>query len=780
MRISRTLLISSLLAAPIVRCVTPDSTGRQGHGLIGYGINMYDPICCSACKDITPTYLYCDPDQVMDEMGGMSMVVLNSRQMDDDMDMSTSNDTWTTDGKVATDMATSECIATNTPFLQTAAYCMKTHCDTSVTIAEIEQWWWMNIVGTMPDQPDPSMTYQETLSSLSTDPNATLAEDEPLNKVVLVDEDSYIAMSYSLINFQLAETRHAKYSIIILSTCFILPVFLSFLRFIPLPTLLINYVHSQFIHAPLYGGTITLPLFGQLSLPTRGQALFIGWLILINILCCSIGFRSVSPNAWYDTRSLEIATYISNRSGVISFANIPLLILYAGRNNILLFLTNWSYSTFILLHKTVGILATIEACLHSAIYLQIKLAAGLATYHESLQSPYWIIGILATLSMSLLLPLSIRRFRSACYELFVIVHIGLAILTIVGCWYHIIWRFDKQWGYELWMYIAMAVWGFDRFIRLVRMTKSGIKYAKVYKIDEDYLRVDIPNVEGYSGYVFLYFLNVNWKGSHLPRPWESHPFSIAWYDSLSPSATRPISKSSIDSPELENSKISTESEEGQAVLPSLSSSSANNDKPTKQGHSSRPNPKGITIFVRMEKGITQSLSHHSLPLSSTSVPTPIPILIEGSYGSYHGHGNFLNEYLDYSAEYPNILCIAGGVGITAILPKLSTVAQSPWRSTDGSIKLYWSVRTRPLVDAVEDLLPKGGNEDRWGDIQAHIAVGTRLHLEEIVNIELGSAGKGTLVVVSGPRGMADTVRKLVTAKAREGVLVKFVQESFDW
>ncbi|WVQ62150.1 uncharacterized protein L199_000288 [Kwoniella botswanensis] len=776
MRASRTLLTSSLLLAPIVRCVTPDSTGRQGHGLIGYGINMYDPICCSACKDITPTYLYWDPDQVMDEMGGMSMVVLNSRQMDDDMDMNMSNDTWTTDGKVATDMATPECIATNTPFLQTAAYCMKTHCDSSVTIAAIEQWWWMNIVGTMPDQPDPSMTYQETLSSLSTDPNATLAEDEPLSKGVLVDEDSYIAMSYSLVNFQLAETRHAKYSIIIISTCFILPVFLSFLRLIPFPTLLINYVHSQFIQAPLYGGTISLPLFGQLSLPTRGQALFIGWLIFINILCCSIGFRSASSNAWYATRSLEIATYISNRSGVISFANIPLLILYAGRNNILLFLTNWSYSTFILLHKTVGILATIEACLHSAIYLQIKLAAGLATYQESLQSPYWIIGILATLSMSLILPLSVRKFRSACYELFVIVHIGLAILTIVGCWYHIIWRFDKQWGYELWMYVAMAVWGFDRIIRLVRITKSGIKYARVYKIDEDYLRVDIPNVERYSGYVFLYFLNVNWKGSYLPRPWESHPFSIAWYDSPSPTTPDPLT----NSPQQENPKMFTEGEESQAVLPSLTSPGANNDKPTKQGQSSRSNSKGITIFVRMEKGITQSLSHHSLPLSSTSVPTPIPILIEGSYGSYHGHGNFLNEYLDYSAEYRNILCIAGGVGITAILPKLFTVSRSPWRSTDASIKLYWSVRTRPLVDAVEDLLPKGGNEDRWGNIQTSVSVGNRLHLEEIVDTELGSAGKGTLVVVSGPRGMADTVRKLVIAKAREGVLVKFVQESFDW
>jgi len=51
---------------------------------------------------------------------------------------------------------------------------------------------------------------------------------------------------------------------------------------------------------------------------------------------------------------MEIAVYVSNRLGLLSFADLPLLMLYAGRNNILLWLTIWSHSTFLLLDRWVS------------------------------------------------------------------------------------------------------------------------------------------------------------------------------------------------------------------------------------------------------------------------------------------------------------------------------------------------------------------------------------------------------------------------------------------
>ncbi|WWC86294.1 uncharacterized protein L201_001167 [Kwoniella dendrophila CBS 6074] len=445
-------------------------------------------------------------------------------------------------------MASANCLATNKEYLQTIAYCMKAHCDTTqTTVGDIEHWWWLNVVGVKPDQPNPSMTYQESLTSLMSTPNSTLPEDTPLSTPVLVDEEAYIANNNILSNFQRAETFHGKYSIILISTCFALPVFLSFSRFLPFPHRLTNLFNAYFIDSSLHTQTINFPLFGQLNLPTRGQSLFIGWWIFINVLCSSLQYKSVQPNAWWTTRTLEIATYIANRTGALSFANLPLLTLFSGRNDLLLWLTNWSYSTFILLHKTVGVIATLEACLHSAIYLQIYLGKGLEHYKEESKAPYWIMGILATLTLSLMVfPLSLKKIRKVMYEFFVIMHIALAILTLVGCWYHIIWRYDHQWGYELWIYIALAVWGYDRVVRLIRMSKSGIKHALVYQIDQDYLRLDIPTSSIYSGYIYIYFLNVNWKKSLLPRPWESHPFSIASFNSSSPPINTTTSSPTYD------------------------------------------------------------------------------------------------------------------------------------------------------------------------------------------------------------------------------------------
>ncbi|WWC86293.1 uncharacterized protein L201_001166 [Kwoniella dendrophila CBS 6074] len=187
----------------------------------------------------------------------------------------------------------------------------------------------------------------------------------------------------------------------------------------------------------------------------------------------------------------------------------------------------------------------------------------------------------------------------------------------------------------------------------------------------------------------------------------------------------------------------------------------------------------------MEKGITRELSRFAVPINLGLIPKPIPIMIEGSYGS-HGSGSFLNEYVNESNRYNKIICISGGVGITALLPKLLTLRDSPHKSKSTKIKLYWSSRSQSLVDSVQELFPTTVFSDPekscWDGIETHISVGTRLHLEEIIDTELTKSDDhtGTLVVVSGPKGMADSVRNLVTTRAKRGIVVKFIQESFEW
>lgn len=185
-------LLSTLLCTSVAAAET--TTGRPRHGLIGYGINMYNPICASACGRAAPMYLYC-ADGVSSSGGGMSMIAIND-----------------TTNVTATESPSAECMANNIPYLQTVAYCIHERCDGSVTPPERELWWYRYVVGIMADQPAPSMTYQESLSSIPTAPNQTLPADSPLVSPVLLNQESYVAMANIMKNFQWVEGLHSRYS----------------------------------------------------------------------------------------------------------------------------------------------------------------------------------------------------------------------------------------------------------------------------------------------------------------------------------------------------------------------------------------------------------------------------------------------------------------------------------------------------------------------------------------------------------------------------------------
>lgn len=754
-----------LLAAVVSADMT---TGRPGHGLIGYGINMYNPICASACSRAIPLYLYCSDG---DLSSGSSMAAT--------ADTATTNLT-------ATQSPSVECLASNTPYLQTVAYCMYTHCDGSTTPAQRELWWYSNVVGTLKDQPPPSMTYQGSLASLASVPNQTITVDTPLISPGLLSDSDYIANANVMANFQWVEGLHSRYrwaqlpssvalngtnfntpctrsSIILVTTCAIVPMFLSLLRFLPLSPPLVSRLRASFIDTPLHATRITAPFLGRIEMATRGQVLFMAYIVAVNVILSSVGYKSVQPNAWWTTRGAEITTYIANRTGALSFANIPLLILYSGRNNILLWLTNWSHSTFLLLHRCVAVVAVLQACLHSAIYLQIRVAEG-TLYSES-KLPYWIWGIIGTLTMALLLPLSIRPLRAAAYELFLVTHIVLSVFVIVGCWYHMVYRFAHQWGYEVWMYVAIAIWGFDRFVRFVRIARNGVRKAFVYKIDDEYIRLDIPDMDC-SGHVYAYFPQVTWNPRVVHRSWQSHPFSIASYNSTLPVLAAVLGREDVKEVDDVSGK---ESDDG------LHDAEARYTPTDAFSHGGSPRPQSITILIRVRDGITRDLAKKAASFKSLTPPPSIPILVESSYGG-RGHDDILAD----ASNYPNVLCFAGGVGVTALLSLLSNAAYSPMRR--GSVKLYWSSRSARLVRAVESLVADHSKayeaKSPWGAIEAHVSVGERLQLEGIMDGELGSVG--TVVVVCGPAGMAEEVRALVARKGRGGAVVRLVEESFDW
>ncbi|KAI4242550.1 MAG: hypothetical protein L6R40_003931 [Gallowayella cf. fulva] len=610
-----------------------------------------------------------------------------------------------------------DCYATDDAFLHTLAHCMSTHCH-DVAVWDLEKYWNMNVAGNQPNQPLPKATYQQTLADIPTEPTDTLVVGEELNHTMVVSNEDYQGSYNAQGVFEKMEDTNERYGIALLVSGAIIPIVFSFLRFIPFPTTLVTKFNSWFIDPPAFGTRHKTPIAGLFHMPTRGQAFFIFYLIAINIILSAIGFKSSQPNSWYPSvlgTDGQIVSYFTNRVGVLSFANIPLLFLYAGRNNILLSLTNWSHGTFLLLHRWVAWIATLQAILHSIIYLQIYVHDG--THASESKLPYWIWGVVATLCMSILLPASMLPIRKNLYEFFLAWHVLLSIFVLVGCLWHIVARFQHQWGYENWIYTAIAVWGFERMMRIARLARNGVKTARVTIVDEDYIRVNIEDISG-SGHAFLYFPTLTW------RIWENHPFSVA--STVLPSNDLP-----------DTLKYDTDIEK-------LGSSSEASDSDSRERRYQSLTKVGMTFLVRTKGGITSQLRSQET----------LPVLVESAYGPHE----------DLS-QYSRLICIAGGVGITACIPFL--------RAHPGATKLYWGARSRSIMDVMASSL-RGVEQETY--------VGKRMNITDVLRQEMVGSATTMAVLVSGPSEMADEVRYVIGELGRQekGIRVKLLEEAFSW
>lgn len=467
----------------------------------------------------------------------------------------------------------------------------------------------------------------------------------------------------------------------------------------------------------------------------------------------SMGHFARLNNNWrLDDRHGRFINCLADRFGVLALANFPLIFLFAGRNNVLLYLTNWSHTTFLILHRWVAYIATAEAIIHSVIYLWTAVSEG--KHSIWVKVPAWYTGVVATCALSLLVFLSIGAIRRRIYETFLLSHIGISVAVLCGAFFHVFYLFTQYYeGYPLYVWVTAAIWVMDRLIRIVRVVARGVRKAQITIIDGEYIRVDIPDVDA-NGHAYLYFPTLTW------RVWENHPFSVA---TMIPPPITPMffnrSTAALDSPGLSITSSLSEKKDaewdskGSPLTPKTPFTPWTPTSTTGFLYTSNkalptiPKKPGITFYLRTLGGITKSLRNSN----NTTV------LVEGSYGKPQN-----------LAKYPTLLCFAGGVGITAILPYIHS------RVTYGRTKLYWGSRSQALVDALALEISR---------CEGAVAVGRRLDVPDILQRELNALPEDQLVavIVSGPKAMADDVRASVCAigRTRRGE-IRFVDECFGW
>ncbi|SCV02058.1 LAMI_0G15478g1_1 [Lachancea mirantina] len=251
-------------------------------------------------------------------------------------------------------------------------------------------------------------------------------------------------------------------------------------------------------------------------LPTRIESVIVLVFFVLALLCHSLGYMSVQPNFTYSSRSEELTRYVGDRSAALCLYLMVLTFLFGGRNQIFLFLTGWKLSTFLTYHKWLARMLMMSVLVHTITMVTTSIIRGI--YDRRSGQEYWKWGILAVVVGSTMLIQGFSWLRERNYELFLYVHIGLAVLFLVGAWRHI-----EVFGYEYFAYASAALWCFSTFIRLVRLAGFGIKTAQVVVVSDETLQITVqanswwPFFPGSFGYV--HFIT---KSAF----WQSHPFTI--------------------------------------------------------------------------------------------------------------------------------------------------------------------------------------------------------------------------------------------------------------
>ncbi|KAI3405750.2 hypothetical protein KGF56_001357 [Candida oxycetoniae] len=257
-----------------------------------------------------------------------------------------------------------------------------------------------------------------------------------------------------------------------------------------------------------------LRYFGFL-IPSRFESLVIALFYGATILCNAHNMEAIEGDpVFYFSKYKAELRYVADRTGITATMFMPLIFLFAGRNNFLQWLTRWNYSTFLAYHRHTSRVMFILIVIHAALFSYL---AG-EYYSSSVMKPYFYWGIIATIAGGLIMIQAMLFLRRRWYEIFLLLHIALAVLWVVGAWYHLV-----EMGYIQMVYPAVAVWAIDRVVRVARLVSFGFPNADVTLLSDETLKVVIPKPSYWrsipGGHAFIHFL----KPTYF---WQSHPFTF--------------------------------------------------------------------------------------------------------------------------------------------------------------------------------------------------------------------------------------------------------------
>ena len=382
----------------------------------------------------------------------------------------------------------------------------------------------------------------------------------------------------------------------------------------------------------------------------------------ISLLLAYLGFVLALEFVNNDVAGAQHYQALGIRAAWLAVAQVPLLILLAGKNNLIGLVTGVSYERLNVLHRWVSRVLLLLATLHLGYQNYGWSLYGLVSMEWSTDScpPTGVAAyaILLWLNLSTLAP-----FRNLSYEFFVLQH----LITFFGFIIAIIIHLPSTALYSrVYIYIPIALYIVDRLIRTLRFAYNNMRpgRATLTALEGGVTKIRVP-VEHVQ----------KWRpGAHVllqvPRLGliQSHPATIA-------------------------------------SVPS----SHNND---------------LLFILKGHKGFTKRLLNSSNSSSATLLPKTRQhtiaaqqthtALIDGPYGGSHA---------DFAA-FDTVLLIAGSTGVTFILPQLLDIAHraSSQRLPVRRLDFVWVVKNSSWTSWISEELSSAVAQLRASGIDVEIKI----------------------------------------------------------
>ncbi|KAL4995175.1 ferric reductase NAD binding domain-containing protein [Aspergillus recurvatus] len=412
-------------------------------------------------------------------------------------------------------------------------------------------------------------------------------------------------------------------------------------------------------------------LFWYHTIPRRLDLLIVFGFWALSIILACVDYQSFEGNIEMTSLFQQNWQYSSDRTGVLSYACLPFLWLFGGRNNIFLWATDFNTQSFNIFHRHVAWACTLLAIVHSVNY-SVVFAYYDGRWDSVWKQEYWYMGVAATILMSFMLVQSMTILRHKGYETFLILHIIFAIVVVYALFRHT--SFDgTKWNGYLWPMVAF--WAFDRTVRLLRIAycnlnvRFGSQFNRTtssivqYFEDSDLIKVELSpassTLKPGAGQHYYLYQPVTLKG------WENHPFTLGAY------------------------------------VPSSSSSSNESVRP--DGHEKSQQGSKLIFYIRPYDGWAKRLRDQCRKSGLHAISPKL--LLEGPYG----HAAPLHTF-------DTVLMVVGGTGIAAAVPYIIdhiSRSEGTAKTRTTRLRLVWSARTTEMFERVfcDELAWVLGHED---------------------------------------------------------------------